>query len=119
MHTMQAKTTSPKPATRTAEPTQKSAHSAGAPTRLPAWTSLWGNHPPVSLQAKLTVNQPEDAYEQEAYRVAEQVMRKPTAVGQVQRRCACGGIAGPEGECEACKQKHLSLQRRATSPSSS
>jgi hypothetical protein len=28
------------------------------------------------------------------------------------KRCACGGEAGPDGECEACKAKRLALQRR-------
>lgn len=29
------------------------------------------------------------------------------------RRCACGGIIGPGGECAACKAKRLALQRKA------
>jgi hypothetical protein len=33
--------------------------------------------------------------------------------GVLQRKCACGGSAGPEGECENCKQKGTSLQRRS------
>ena len=59
------------------------------------------------LQAKLTVNQPGDIYEQEADRVAEQVMRMPDpgahtspmfgAVPGVQRKCSCGG------SCDNCK----------------
>ena len=32
----------------------------------------------------------------------------------VQRTCACGGKAGPDGECEACRAKRL--QRRAAGP---
>ena len=42
------------------------------------------------IQAKLTVNPPGDAYEQEADRVAEQVMRVPSRLGAplIQRRCA-------------------------------
>ena len=31
----------------------------------------------------------------------------------VLRRCACGGSAGPEGECEGCRKKRLGLQRSA------
>ena len=57
---------------------------------------------PLPIQTKLTVNTPGDAYEQEADRIAERVMRMPepgeTPVGSVarsaagvQRRCACGG----------------------------
>lgn len=33
--------------------------------------------------------------------------------GVLQRKCACGSAAGMEGECEECKQKEMSLQRRA------
>lgn len=32
------------------------------------------------------------------------------------RRCPCGGIVGPEGECAACRAKRLGLQRRAVRP---
>ena len=32
----------------------------------------------------------------------------------LQRKCACSGSAGPEGECEECKQNAMSLQRRAS-----
>lgn len=31
----------------------------------------------------------------------------------LQRRCACGGTPGPDGECAACKAKRLALQRRS------
>jgi hypothetical protein len=75
-------------------------------TRSPAWTAA------LPLQPKLTINQPGDAYEQEADHVAEQVIRMP-APSSLQRRCACGGIAGADGECAACKAKRLGLQRRA------
>ncbi|HWW75932.1 MAG TPA: DUF4157 domain-containing protein [Pyrinomonadaceae bacterium] len=55
-------------------------------------------HPvtPFNLQTKLTVNAPGDAYEQEADRVAERVMRMPEP--RLQRACACGG------GCPGCKQ---------------
>lgn len=68
--------------------------------------------PPVrGIQRKLTVNAPGDAYEQEADRVAEQVMRMPDpaaaavpaasgGVAGVQRACACGGT------CDDCKKEH-------------
>ncbi len=32
----------------------------------------------------------------------------------VQRRCACGGTPGPDGECAACRAKRLGLQRFAS-----
>lgn len=34
----------------------------------------------------------------------------------LQRRCACGGTPGPDGECEACKAKRLSVQRQPATP---
>ncbi len=74
-------------------------------------------HSAPKLQKKLTVNTPGDQYEQEADRVAEQVMRMPEP--QVQRQCACGK-SSTEGECSECKKKKQdatgSLQRVASSP---
>ena len=32
-----------------------------------------------------------------------------------QRRCACGGVPGPTGECAECREKRLRLQRPAAS----
>lgn len=87
--------------------------------------------PVRGLQAKLTVNVPGDAYEQEADRVAEQVMRMPepsagssvspvsstaaTAGAALQRECACGGT------CDDCKKKshdeqHAKVQMKAAEP---
>jgi hypothetical protein len=64
-------------------------------------------HPDVhtNVQTKLTVTIPGDIYEQEADRVAEQVMRMPEP--QLQRACTCGG------ECPKCKREqrtHKQLQ---------
>src|SRR5262249_26896953 len=68
-----------------------------------------------ALQRKLAIGAPGDVYEQEAERVAGEVTR--TAPGpMVQRRCACGGIPGPDGECAACRAKRLVRQHRPTSP---
>lgn len=36
-------------------------------------------------------------------------LRAPT----LQRKCACGGTPGPSGECEECREKRLSLQRKS------
>lgn len=36
--------------------------------------------------------------------------RLPGGVRLAQRRCACGGVPGPDGECAACRQKRLSRQ---------
>src|SRR6266699_744890 len=35
----------------------------------------------------------------------------------LQRKCACGGTPGVDGECEECRAKRLSLQRATASPS--
>ena len=52
-----------------------------------------------ALKAKLKISQPNDIYEQEADRVAEQVMRMPDPV--IQRKCAkCD-----EDEKRFCRQK--------------
>lgn len=82
---------------------------------------------PTSIQTKLTVNQPGDQYEQEADRVADQVMRMAAPAQNaslsladpgVQRACACGGDAA--GECAECKQKREGeLQRVADGTTSS
>ncbi len=58
-----------------------------------------------TIQPKLMVNIPGDFYEQEADRVAEQVMHMPDA--RLQPACACGG------ECHRCKTKQLSIGAEA------
>jgi pyrrolidone-carboxylate peptidase len=40
----------------------------------------------------------------------------PSQTGLLQRKCACGGSPGVDGECAECRKKRLSLQRRASSP---
>jgi len=83
---------------------------ATAITRLPA---SWLVRP--SIQARLTVGKPNDAYEQEADCAADQVM--PMAEPRVQTKCACGGEAGPNGECAACKAKRLEAQAQVQTKS--
>jgi hypothetical protein len=39
----------------------------------------------------------------------------PRSGNLLQRKCACGGTPGPTGECEECRKKRLSLQRKASS----
>src|SRR4051794_31407334 len=88
-----------------------------AQTGLPVWMRAGTTHLPASLfgqvglQAKLTVSQPGDAAEQEADRMAEQVLGLSDTLPLVQRKCACGGAVGPDGECAACHAKRLGLQR--------
>ena len=62
------------------------------------------------LQTKLTINQPGDQHEQEADRVAEQVMRMPDPDIRLQRKCSCD--ASSSGPCEQCGAPLI--QRRAT-----
>jgi hypothetical protein len=66
--------------------------------RIPVTPSKAG-----SLQTKLAINEPEDEYEQEADRVAAQVMRMPEP--QMQRACPCGG------GCPKCQEEEM-LQRK-------
>jgi len=77
----------------------------------------------------LAVNEPSDAFEREADRVADQVMRMPDpgtqaaddppagpsrGVPSLQRKCACGG--GASG-CASCKaEDDAKLQRKAATP---
>jgi hypothetical protein len=69
----------------------------------------------------LRIGEPNDAFEREADRVADEVLagpegRSPASLSRmgssVQRKCACGGSG--EGECEECKKKEL--RRKATGP---
>ena len=55
---------------------------------------------PLFLQTKLAISQPNDPYEQEADRVAEQVMRMPEPT--VQRQCAACASGG--STCRACEE---------------
>jgi Domain of unknown function (DUF4157) len=86
------------------------------------------SRPPVKLQAKLKIEKPGDKYEEEADRVAEQVMRssEPAAASQLsstssagmslQRKCACGG------SCPGCQSgqqdKPEKLQMKSVNSSS-
>lgn len=72
----------------------------------------------------LRIGDPNDAFEQEADRVAEEVMSgrpvKSTwsllnmSIGPpLQRKCNCGGSGGSTGECEECKEIRT-LQRKTS-----
>jgi hypothetical protein len=63
---------------------------------------------PLFLQPKLSVSQPGDPHEQEADRVAEQVMRMPAPV--VQRQCAACATGGPL--CPACEEEGAPMVSR-------
>lgn len=50
------------------------------------------------------------------------IQRKATLAassGLLQRKCACGGVPGVDGECEECREKRLSLQRSPPQPAAS
>jgi Domain of unknown function (DUF4157) len=64
--------------------------------------------------APLRIGPVDDPLEHEADRVAERLVGSPGRGGLLQRACACGGTAGPDGECAECKAKRLGLQRRAS-----
>ncbi len=51
--------------------------------------------------------------EQQTVRSAQSAWAAPSRV--LQRACACGQHSGNGGECEACRQKRLGLQRQAIS----
>ncbi|HWM92809.1 MAG TPA: DUF4157 domain-containing protein [Thermoanaerobaculia bacterium] len=68
------------------------------------------------LQPKLEVGPPDDEFEREADRVADEVTRGgaaevSSAPPRVQRACACGGT------CDDCRQKEEEKLRRATAES--
>ena len=58
-------------------------------------------------------------------RAREHAMQRPSQgltsfpAAFLQRKCACGGTPGLDGECEQCRKKRLSLQRRAAEPANS
>lgn len=91
------------------------------PSHNPVWdavaTSSHAAGPP-RIQAKLAVSQPGDPSEQEADRVADQVMRMPEPT--VQRKCAACVGGGPCPKCEAEQSGTLHRKADATSgPSAS
>ncbi len=58
---------------------------------------------PYPIQPKLKIGQPNDKYEQEADRVAEQVMRMPEPA-TLQRKCVCNGTCP---KCQPKQNKHI------------
>ncbi len=86
-------------------PDPKAGATAGMPLFLQSAVSIGQNPPSTYIQAKLAISQPGDVYEQEADRVAEQVISSaPTQEADrvsdrvmhmsepgLERACACGG----------------------------
>lgn len=78
----------------------------------------------ISLQPKLKINAPNDKYEQEADRVAEQVMRMPAQA--VQRKCEKCGHEEEVGhapkveiqrKCSKCEKEEERIQTKSTGSS--
>lgn len=73
----------------------------------------------------LPIGEPNDSFEQEADRVAEEVMTgrglqnwsiaNVAITTPLQRKCACGGSGNSTGKCAECKEKKA-LQRKAIGP---
>lgn len=113
--------------------TESHAASARAPAAPAPVPSFLGRTPLVRttlrgarLQPKLTIGAVDDSAEHEADRVADQVMRmsertvaadggkapgNPVSADGLQRKCACGGSAGPAGECAACAARRQATLR--------
>jgi peptidoglycan hydrolase-like protein with peptidoglycan-binding domain len=109
-------------------------HAAQPESRLARLQAVHGNQGVQRLlrggvlQRKLTINQPGDAFEQEADRVAEKVMRMPdpaanrapvatSGMGARLQRCSCGKSAGTSTQCEECKTQAMQLQRSSAASS--
>ena len=113
--------------TRSAQPHARSGRQS-SPRSQPALSNhrLQTGVPRGILQRKLAIGSPNDQFEQEANRVADQVMGSArtestdlasvtrSAGNGVQRKCACGGNAGASGECEECKKKRLQRLSRSS-----
>src|ERR1041385_4811218 len=83
----------------------------------------------AQVQPPLAIGAVNDPAEREADRVADQVIRMPEPAAEgsmtlggfarrqgsaLQRKCACGGSAGPSGECAECAaERETTVQRRA------
>jgi hypothetical protein len=61
--------------------------------------------PPSFFQAKLTVNTPGDAHEQEADRVADQVMRMQTGDQPVLQQMRVSSLTGIQRKCRDCEKE--------------
>jgi len=90
--------------------------SAGAASRAKAASK--------AASSNLRIGPPNDYFEQEADRVADQVMAGGTKRDwsfsrmsidpPLRRKCSCGGSGGADGQCEECKEKEQkTLQRKA------
>lgn len=67
-----------------------------------------------TMQAKLTVGQPGDKYEQEADRVAEQVMRMPCPILRLQSKCGLGASTASGEPSKERVNRLVQLQQTPT-----
>ncbi len=67
-----------------------------------------------AVQARLHISQPNDPYEQEADRVADQVMRMPAT--EERRAAPCAACVGGRSTCPTCAAKNPLIQRRVSAP---
>ena len=63
------------------------------------------------VQAKLAAAHSQESPETKANHLPEPI--GGSSATTVQRKCACGGIAGPDGECAQCREKRILLQSNA------
>src|SRR5687768_12018667 len=81
---------------------------------------------PGTLQAKLTIGKANDPLEQEADRVASEVMGTSSpnhlhsfnhlpVANSVQRACSCGSKSETASKCTKCRKQQMSLKRRDNS----
>ncbi|MCC7244081.1 MAG: hypothetical protein IT269_00260, partial [Saprospiraceae bacterium] len=69
------------------------------------------------FQPKLTVNQPGDAYEQEADHIADKVMRMREGDAPVVQRMFAPAIQRACAHCEEKRREEEGVQRKETNPS--
>ena len=92
------------------------------PASVGSRSSLLDKSVPQLVQTKLTVNEPGDRFEQEADRVADEIMRSPGLFGgampaggppDIQKKCAA--CASGSGICPECAEEEEKLQRKPLS----
>jgi hypothetical protein len=91
-----------------------------------AVTSARGRTSSKSAPERLWIGETNDYFEQEAERIADEVLAGGSvgpawslsriSIGtNLQRKCECGRPGTPEGECEECQKRKMPLQRSVTS----
>ncbi len=97
----------PAPASRSEAALLQRGNRAAPPLVAPRFSQNFSN---VPIRTKLKVGAAGDAFEREADRVADQVMKTPES--RVQRECACGGSCG---DCSGSKDDEPPAVRRKAS----